>query len=47
MAGPWKALTNIPSFSVDTMLLLTDGTVMCHEYEPIGTSSFRTPKATM
>ena len=33
MAGPWKALTNTPSSSMDTMLLLTDGTVMCHEYE--------------
>jgi hypothetical protein len=33
MAGPWKSLTNTPSFKVDTMLLLTDGTVMCHEYE--------------
>jgi hypothetical protein len=33
MSGPWKSLTNTPSFSVDTMLLLTDGTVMCHEYE--------------
>jgi hypothetical protein len=30
---PWVSLTNTPSFSVDTMLLLTDGTVMCHEYE--------------
>jgi hypothetical protein len=35
MAGPWKTLTNTPSFSVDTMLLLTDGTVMCHEYETV------------
>ena len=33
MPGSWKSLTNTPSFSVDTMLLLTDGTVMCHEYE--------------
>jgi hypothetical protein len=33
MAGPWKELNNTPSFSVDTMLLLTDGSVMCHEVE--------------
>lgn len=33
MASPWKKLNNTPSFSADTMLLLTDGTVMCHELE--------------
>jgi hypothetical protein len=33
MSGPWKSLTNTPAFSVDTMLLLTDGTALCHEYE--------------
>jgi len=33
MASPWKQLNNPPPFSVDTMLLLTDGSVMCHEYE--------------
>lgn len=33
MTTPWKKLTNTPSFSVDTMLLLTDGSIMCHEYE--------------
>lgn len=33
MAGPWKTLNNTPPFSVDTMLLLTDGTVMCHEVD--------------
>jgi hypothetical protein len=27
----WNALSNQPSFSADTMLLLTDGTVMCHQ----------------
>jgi hypothetical protein len=27
----WTALSNQPSFSVDTMLLLTDGSVMAHE----------------
>jgi hypothetical protein len=29
----WKTLTNTPPFSVDTMLLLTDASIMCHEYE--------------
>jgi hypothetical protein len=29
--GSWSALVNGPSFNADTMLLLTDGTVMCHE----------------
>ena len=27
----WKPLQNQPGFKADTMLLLTDGTVMCHE----------------
>src|SRR5262249_25063098 len=27
----WTPLTNQPTFNVSTMLLLTDGTVMCHE----------------
>ena len=29
--GSWSGLNNQPSFNADTMLLLTDGTVMCHE----------------
>lgn len=33
MANPWKKLNNTPPFGVDTMLLLTDGSIMCHEYE--------------
>jgi hypothetical protein len=33
MASPWKKLNNTPPFSVDTMLLLTDGSIMCHELE--------------
>lgn len=33
MASPWKKLKNTPSFNIDTMLLLTDGSVMCHEYQ--------------
>ncbi|HEY3601808.1 MAG TPA: hypothetical protein VGK72_07610, partial [Chthoniobacterales bacterium] len=28
----WQALVNQPSFDTDTALLLTDGTVMVHEY---------------
>jgi hypothetical protein len=31
MAGKWKGLKHQPSFNADTMLLLTDGTVMCHQ----------------
>jgi hypothetical protein len=31
MAGTWQALTNQPSFSAGTMLLLTDGSVLCHD----------------
>ena len=30
--GRWNRLTNQPSFMCDTALLLTDGTVMVHEY---------------
>jgi len=33
MPGVWKKLKNKPAFGVDTALLLTDGGVMCHEYE--------------
>src|ERR1051326_5896345 len=28
----WQKLTNQPSFNTDTALLLTDGTVMVHQY---------------
>lgn len=31
MAGTWKDLAHQPGVSIDTMLLLTDGTVMAHE----------------
>ena len=31
MPGTWKDLANQPGVSIDTMLLLTDGTVMAHE----------------
>lgn len=33
MANPWKKLNNTPPFGVDTTLLLTDGSILCHEYE--------------
>src|SRR5580700_1753490 len=33
MAGTWKKLKYKPPFSVDTTLLLTNGDLMCHEYE--------------
>jgi hypothetical protein len=32
MPGSWKPLKNQPTFNVDAMLLLTDGSIMCHEY---------------
>ena len=31
MPGTWQPLTNPPAFLASTMLLLTDGTVMCQE----------------
>jgi len=37
MAGTWNPLGNQPPVAIDTMLLLTDGSVMCHEYEDSGT----------
>jgi hypothetical protein len=33
MAGTWTALRTQPNFNASTMLLLTDGTVMCHELD--------------
>lgn len=32
--GTWKSLTHQPGFNADTMLLLSDGTVMCHDEGP-------------
>ena len=32
MPGTWRSLVNQPTFNASTMLLLTDGTVMCQEY---------------
>ena len=31
--GTWNGLNNQPSFNAEMMLLLTDGTVMCHEFQ--------------
>jgi len=31
MSGTWQALKNQPSFCASTMLLLTDGTVLCQQ----------------
>jgi hypothetical protein len=31
VAGTWNSLTNQPTFSAGTMLLLTDGSVLCHD----------------
>jgi Abnormal spindle-like microcephaly-assoc'd, ASPM-SPD-2-Hydin/Galactose oxidase, central domain len=31
MASSWKSLTGVPSFAPDTMLLMTDGTVLIHD----------------
>ena len=33
MPGSWQPLSSPPAFNIDAMLLLTDGSVMCHEYE--------------
>src|SRR4029077_823995 len=32
VSGRWQKLTNEPTFQTDTALLLTDGTVMTHQY---------------
>jgi hypothetical protein len=32
MAGTWSDLSNQPGASIDTMLLLTDGRVFCHQF---------------
>jgi Kelch motif len=32
MPGSWQPLNNPATFNLDAMLLLTDGSVMCHEY---------------
>jgi hypothetical protein len=33
MAGTWSDLSNQPGVNIDTMLLLTDGRVLCHEFQ--------------
>jgi hypothetical protein len=34
-SGRWQTLTNSPTFDADTALLLTNGTVMVHQYESV------------
>jgi hypothetical protein len=36
MATSWKPLVNQPKFNASTMLLLTDGSVMCQEAGALG-----------
>jgi hypothetical protein len=31
MAGSWQPLVKQPTFNASTMLLLTDGAVLCHD----------------
>ena len=31
MSGTWRPLANPPPFAASTMLLLTDGTIMCQQ----------------
>ena len=38
MAGTWQTLINQPTFGAGTMLLLTDGSVLCHDESNNGTS---------
>ena len=33
MTTPWNDLSNQPGVNIDTMLLLTDGRVLCHEFQ--------------
>jgi hypothetical protein len=33
MAGTWQPINHQPSAPIDTMLLLTDGSVMCHDFQ--------------
>jgi hypothetical protein len=32
MPGSWQSLNNKPNVNIDAMLLLTDGSIMCHQY---------------
>jgi hypothetical protein len=45
MSGTWKPLTHQPTFAASTMLLLTDGTVMCQQSGGVNWSRL-TPDAT-
>lgn len=42
MAGTWSDLNNQPGVNLDTMLLLTDGRVLCHEFQ---SKNWHTPDA--
>ena len=33
MTGTWSDLNNQPGVNIDTMLLLTDGRVLCHDFQ--------------
>ena len=44
--GTWASLKNQPGFNASTMLLLTDGTVMCHDEGPAFGGSPRWHKLT-
>ncbi len=44
--GTWKSLAHQPGFNASTMLLLTDGTVMCHDEGPAFGGSPRWHKLT-
>src|SRR6516162_6928989 len=39
MSGTWQSLTNQPTFSAGTMLLLTDGSVLCHDEPNSGSTT--------
>jgi hypothetical protein len=43
MSGSWKDITNAPQFNADTMLLLTDGSVLCHDEPNNGAVSANNP----
>lgn len=54
MASSWKSLSGIPSFTPDTMMLMTDGTVLVHDTQgkdwyrltPDGNGKYDTGSAT-
>ena len=46
MANVWKALTGLPAFSADTMILLTDGSVLVHDFHGLERRQFLVPPNT-